>query len=80
MPSAFLWPVLVPCALRAPAPVNLGVIRSEAWQSFALTVSLKKSTSAIMRPRQEQELALLLVVWLVTLVQALELPRELKLA
>jgi hypothetical protein len=25
MPSAFLWPVLVPCALRAPAPVNLGV-------------------------------------------------------
>ena len=25
MPSAFSWPVLVPCALRAPAPVNLGV-------------------------------------------------------
>ena len=25
MPSAFLWPVLVPSALRAPAPVNLGV-------------------------------------------------------
>ena len=26
MASPFLWPVLVPCALRAPAPVNLGVI------------------------------------------------------
>jgi hypothetical protein len=25
MASPFLWPVLVPCALRAPAPVNLGV-------------------------------------------------------
>jgi len=25
MPSAFLWPVLVPSALRATAPVNLGV-------------------------------------------------------
>ena len=25
MPSAFCWPVLVPCALRAPAPVNRGV-------------------------------------------------------
>ena len=25
MPSAFSWPVLVPYALRAPAPVNLGV-------------------------------------------------------
>lgn len=25
MPSAFFWPVLVPSALRAPAPVNLGV-------------------------------------------------------
>ena len=25
MPSAFSWPVLVPCALRATAPVNLGV-------------------------------------------------------
>ncbi|WP_306304238.1 HAD family phosphatase [Ideonella sp. B508-1] len=25
MPSAFLWPALVPYALRAPAPVNLGV-------------------------------------------------------
>ena len=25
MPWAFLWPVLVPSALRAPAPVNLGV-------------------------------------------------------
>ena len=25
MPSAFSWPVLVPSALRAPAPVNLGV-------------------------------------------------------
>jgi hypothetical protein len=25
MPSAFYWPVLVPCGLRAPAPVNLGV-------------------------------------------------------
>ena len=22
MPSAFYWPLLVPCALRAPAPVN----------------------------------------------------------
>jgi hypothetical protein len=22
MPSAFSWPVLVPCALRAPAPLN----------------------------------------------------------
>ena len=27
MPSAFLWPMLVPSALRAPAPVNLGVGR-----------------------------------------------------
>lgn len=27
MPSAFSWPVLVPHALRAPAPVNLGVRR-----------------------------------------------------
>ena len=26
MPSAFLWPMLVPSALRAPAPVNLGVM------------------------------------------------------
>lgn len=25
MPSAFLWPLLLPYALRAPAPVNLGV-------------------------------------------------------
>jgi hypothetical protein len=25
MPSAFSWPVSVPSALRAPAPVNLGV-------------------------------------------------------
>jgi hypothetical protein len=25
MASPFLWPVLVPYALRAPAPVNLGV-------------------------------------------------------
>ena len=25
MASPFSWPVLVPCALRAPAPVNLGV-------------------------------------------------------
>jgi hypothetical protein len=25
MASPFYWPVLVPCALRAPAPVNLGV-------------------------------------------------------
>ncbi len=25
MPSSFSWPVLVPSALRAPAPVNLGV-------------------------------------------------------
>lgn len=27
MASPFSWPVLVPCALRAPAPVNLGVGR-----------------------------------------------------
>ena len=27
MPSAFYWPLLVPCALRAPAPVNSFVSR-----------------------------------------------------
>ena len=35
MASPFLWPVLVPSALRAPAPVNLGVsysIRSHSLQ------------------------------------------------
>ncbi len=26
MASPFLWPVLVPSALRAPAPINLGVM------------------------------------------------------
>ena len=29
MPSAFSWPMLVPSALRAPAPVNQGVRRSD---------------------------------------------------
>jgi hypothetical protein len=34
MASPFYWPVLVPCALRAPAPVNLGVRRHKrkGWQ------------------------------------------------
>jgi len=39
MPSAFLWPVLVPYALRAPAPVNLGVSLHEQMHEFIATVS-----------------------------------------
>jgi len=35
MPSAFSWPVLVPSALRAPAPVNLGVRRHQMGYSIA---------------------------------------------
>ena len=34
MASPFLWPVLVPCALRAPAPVNLGVSTTEIQLYF----------------------------------------------
>ena len=34
MASPFSWPVLVPSALRAPAPVNLGVRRSRMLKSL----------------------------------------------
>jgi hypothetical protein len=50
MASPFSWPVLVPCALRAPAPVNLGVrpsrmsiaqIASESILASRLALSTK---------------------------------------
>lgn len=36
MPSAFSWPMSVPSALRAPAPVNQGVRRNEMgeWSEY----------------------------------------------
>jgi hypothetical protein len=39
MASPFSWPVLVPCALRAPAPVNLGVRPRKTIMSLADTAS-----------------------------------------
>lgn len=33
MPSAFLWPMSVPSALRAPAPVNQGVRRQALFRT-----------------------------------------------
>ena len=36
MPSAFSWPVLVPYALRAPAPVNLGVRVIRVFYCFGI--------------------------------------------
>ncbi|NBD21870.1 hypothetical protein GTZ97_14510 [Aquabacterium fontiphilum] len=53
MPSAFSWPVLVPSALRAPAPVNLGVRLSE---NTALDAAYTlESTSAIEMKRIIEE-------------------------
>ena len=40
MASPFYWPVLVPCALRAPAPVNLGVRRRQTPMSLRSIIRL----------------------------------------
>ena len=45
MASPFYWPVLVPCALRAPAPVNLGVSRHMALLTFAEAIADAQSHS-----------------------------------
>ena len=50
MPSAFSWPVLVPYALRAPAPVNLGVRRS-----YILFGLFKKKTAPDARGAKANE-------------------------
>jgi hypothetical protein len=47
MPSAFLWPVLVPSALRAPAPVNLGVRPQKMHKLFATLLATLGFASAV---------------------------------
>ena len=43
MPSAFYWPLLVPCALRAPAPVN-SVVRLPEMQGRLMYKSVRVKT------------------------------------
>jgi hypothetical protein len=49
MASPFYWPVLVPCALRAPAPVNLGVRLFEMTTRECMDAALKASIVPILR-------------------------------
>ena len=48
MPSAFSWPVLVPYALRAPAPVNLGV--RSFWALVLFELFLIQAVTSIQAP------------------------------
>jgi len=47
MASPFYWPVLVPCALRAPAPVNFGVRPSVNNHQTMSTVFLAISPNGL---------------------------------
>ena len=52
MASPFSWPALVPYALRAPAPVNLGV-RLFAKTSHIYSLGLMKMRTAISGSKEE---------------------------
>lgn len=48
MPSAFLWPMSVPFALRAPAPVNLGVRPQRTAVAAHLLLQAMKTASLLL--------------------------------